>query len=154
MIDINTIKQLREETGAGMLDVKETLSKHNGDIEKARKELVEKGAVKAAKKQEERTTKDGLVFTYIHAGGKVGSMIHLACETDFVAKTEDFQKVCREIALQVAAGSYKSIEEILADEYVRDPSRKISDLITEVIAKTGEKVELKNFCRMSIQDEL
>ena len=151
MVDIKNIKELREETGAGVLDVKEALEKHKGDLDKARKELMKKGAAKAAKKQE-RTAGDGLIHSYIHAGGKIGSMVHLACETDFVAKTEDFQKLAHEIALQVAAEEYKNIKELLDADYVRDPEKKMSDLITEVTAKVGEKIELKNFCRFSVND--
>jgi elongation factor Ts len=150
MIDIELIKALREETGAAILDVKNTLAKFEGDIEKARKELMEKGAVKAAKKQEERTTKDGLIYSYIHGAGKVGSLVFLACETDFVAKTDDFQKLCKEIAMQVSAEEYKNIDELLDADYIRDPSKKISGLISETVAKLGEKIEIKDFCRMSV----
>jgi elongation factor Ts len=150
MIDIELIKTLREETGAAILDVKNALTKFGGDIEKARKELMEKGAVKAAKKQEERTTKDGLVYSYIHGAGKVGSMVFLACETDFVAKTDDFQKLSKEVAMQVSAEEYKSVDELLEAEYIRDPSKKISDIINETVAKVGEKIEIKDFCRMSV----
>ena len=150
MIDIETIKKLREDTGAAILDVKNTLTKYNGDIEKARKELMEKGAIKAAKKQEERTTKDGLIYSYIHGAGKVGSMVFLACETDFVAKTEDFQKLCKEVAMQVSAEEYKDVDALLNAEYIRDPSKRIADLISETVAKVGEKIEIKSFCRMSV----
>jgi elongation factor Ts len=151
MTDIKIIKELREKTGAGVMDVKEALEKHAGDVEKALKELMEKGAAIAAKKQE-RTAGDGLIHSYIHAGGKIGSLIHIACETDFVAKTDDFKKLAHEIALQVAAGEHKDLQELLDDEYMRDPGKKISDLITEVTAKVGEKIELKNFCRFSTTD--
>ena len=150
MIDIETIKKLREDTGAAILDVKNTLTKYNGDIEKARKELMEKGAIKAAKKQEERTTKDGLIYSYIHGAGKVGSMVFLACETDFVAKTEDFQKLCKEVAMQVSAEEYKDVDALLEAEYIRDPGKTIADLISETVAKVGEKIEIKSFCRMSV----
>ncbi len=150
MIDIDTIKKLREGTGAGVLDVKKSLEKYDNNVELAKKELMEKGAAKAAKKQEERTTKDGLVYAYIHGAGKVGSLVCVACETDFVAKTEDFQKLCKEIGMQAASEEYKDVDELLNAEYIRDPSKKISDLVTEVIAKVGEKIEIRNFCRMSI----
>ncbi len=150
MIDIQTIKELREQTGAGMLDVKQALEKYQGDVEQAKKELIEKGLAKAAKKQEERVTKDGLVYAYIHGVGKVGSLVALACETDFVAKTEDFKKLCHEIALQVSTDEYKDVEELLNAEYIRDPGKKISDLVSETIAKVGEKIEIKNFCRLSV----
>lgn len=150
MIDIQTIKQLREETGAAILDIKNTLAKYDGDSQKAKKELMEKGAIKAAKKQAERTTKDGLIYSYIHGAGKVGSMVFLACETDFVAKTEDFQKLCKEIAMQVSSEEFKDTDALLNSEYIRDPSKKIADLINETVAKVGEKIEIKSFCRMSV----
>jgi elongation factor Ts len=152
MIDINTIKQLREETGAAMLDVKQVLEKYDGDMELAKKELMEKGLAKAAKKQEERTTKDGLVYSFIHGNGKVGSLVVVACETDFVAKTEEFKKLCHEIALQAVSGGYNNNDELLSSEWIKDESKKISDLISETIAKLGEKIELKSFCRLSVND--
>jgi elongation factor Ts len=152
MIAIEVIKQLRDETGAGVLDVKKALEKFAGDIEQAKKELMEKGAIRAAKKQEERTANDGLVYAYIHGAGKVGSLVCIACETDFVAKTDEFQKLCKEIAMQVSSEKYNDIEELLNSEYIRDPSKKISDLITEVVAKVGEKIQIKNFCRMSVTE--
>ena len=150
MIDIEIIKKLREETGAGVLDVKKALEKYSGDVAQAKKELEEKGAAKAAKKQEERITKDGLVYSYIHGNGKAGSLINLACETDFVAKTDDFKKLCHEIAMQVVTEDFSDTESLLKSAYIRDESKTISDLINAVIAKTGEKVELKGFCRMSV----
>ncbi|HSX39620.1 MAG TPA: translation elongation factor Ts [Candidatus Saccharimonadales bacterium] len=148
-IDVDLIKRIREETGAGVLEVKQALENNGGDEQKAKEELAKKGIAKAAKKQD-RETKDGLVYAYVHANGKIGSMISLACETDFVARTEDFKKLCHELALQAATEEYPSIESFLAAEYVRDPSKKISDLIAAVTAKVGEKIELKNFVRLSV----
>ncbi len=149
MIDVESIKKLREETGAGVLEVKQALEASNGDFQAARKELALKGISKAAKKAD-RMTKDGLVHSYIHMGGKVGSMVLVACETDFLAKTEDFKNLCHEIALQACAQEYPDIETLLAAEYIRDPGKKIMDLITEVTAKVGEKIELKNFARFAV----
>ena len=112
---------------------------------------MEKGKAIAAKKAS-RDASDGLVFTYIHAGGKVGSMILMSCETDFVAKTDDFQNLCKEIAMQVCTGDYENVEELLSDEYIRDGSKKISDLITEAIAKLGENMELRKFVKYTVRD--
>jgi elongation factor Ts len=78
-------------------------------------------------------------------------MVFLACETDFVAKTEDFQKLCKEVAMQVSSEDYKDVDALLNAEYIRDPSKKIAGLISETIAKVGEKIEIKSFCRMSVQ---
>lgn len=149
MIDVTSIKKLREETGAGVLEVKQALEASKGDIESAKKELALKGISKAAKKAD-RVAKDGLVHSYVHMGGKVGSMILVACETDFVAKTEDFIKLCHEIALQACAQEYPDTKSLLEAEYIRDPSKKVKDLITEVTAKVGEKIELKNFVRFAV----
>lgn len=98
------IKELRERTGAGIVDCKKALQEANGDMEKAVEILRRKGAAKAAKKAE-RATAEGIVVSYIHAGGKVGALVELNCETDFVARTEDFKKLGYEIAMQVAAMS-------------------------------------------------
>ena len=148
-INMEVIKKLREETGAGVLEIKLALENALGDEEKARQELMQKGIAKAAKKQD-RVTKDGLVYSYIHGAGKVGSMVAVACETDFVAKTDDFKKLCHELALQAATAEYKSVEDFLADDYIRDPSKKVADLIAETTAKVGEKIELKNFVRLTV----
>jgi elongation factor Ts len=134
---INDIKKLREETGAGVLEVKQALEKNNGDMDAARSELMSKVSAKAAKKAD-RTTKDGLVSSYIHHGGSIGSLVYLACETDFVAKTDEFKKLSTEIAMQVCTDEYESVEQLLESEYIKDPAKKIKELIEEVIAKVGE----------------
>ena len=149
MINIENIKKLREETGAGILETKEALQKNGGDYKAARKELMAKSSSKAAKKAD-RDAKDGLVYAYIHTGGKSGTLVLLACETDFVAKTEDFKKLCREIALQICAGDYADVPAVLASEYIRDETKKVQDLINETIARVGEKIELKNFCKLKV----
>ena len=151
-LNIKDIKNLREETGAGVLEVKQALENSAGDFAKAKEELMKKVGVKAAKKSD-RVTKDGLIFSYLHAGGRVGTMIYMACETDFVAKTDDFQKLCKEVAMQAATGDYQSTEDLLNDEYIRDPSKNISDLLNEATAKVGEKIELKKFVKYSVGEE-
>jgi elongation factor Ts len=148
--NIQDIKKLRDETGAGILEVKQALEKAEGNYESAKGMLMEKVASKAAKKAD-RETKDGLVEAYIHAGGKVGSLIAIACETDFVAKTDDFRKLAHEIALQVCSEDFANIEELLASEYIRDPGKKIQDIINETIAKVGEKIEVKQFVKFNVR---
>lgn len=147
-IDIKKIKKLREETGAGVLDIKNAIEKFEGNEEKILEHLEELGRKIAAKKSE-RETGDGLIYAYVH-NGKVGSMINMACETDFVAKTDEFQKLCKEVALQVASMDYENNEELLEAEYIRDPSKTIKDLITETIAQLGENIELNTFTKMSV----
>lgn len=147
-IDVKKIKELREKTGAGVLDIKNAIEKFEGDEEKVLKHLEEIGRKIAAKKSE-RETADGLIYAYIH-NGKVGSMIHMACETDFVAKTDQFNKLCKEVALQVASMDYENNEELLNAEYIRDSSKTIQDLITDTIAQLGENIELKEFVKLSV----
>jgi len=151
MQDIESIKKLREETGAGVLEVKNALEETGGDYDKAHAILMKKVAAKAEKKAD-RVTKDGLVESYIHLGGKAGSLVLLACETDFVAKTDDFKKLAHEIAMQVCTSEYSSVAEVVEAEYIRDPAKKIQDLINEVIAKVGEKIELRSFVRFDARE--
>ncbi len=151
MSTITDIKTLREETGAGILEVKQALEDAGGDVSKARAALLAKSSAKAAKKAD-RTAGDGLIYSYIHNGGKMGSLVHVACETDFVAKTEDFKKLTHEIALQVCTDAYESVEALLASEYMRDSSKTIQDIINDTVAKTGEKIELRRFVKYSINE--
>lgn len=147
-VDVKIIKKIREETGAGILDIKKALEKFDGDEKKAKEHLEEIGR-KIAEKKSDRETKDGLIYAYVH-NGKVGSMINMACETDFVAKTDEFQKLCKEVALQVTSMDYENKDELLEAEYIRDPSKKIKDLITETIAQLGENIELVEFVKLSV----
>jgi elongation factor Ts len=102
-IDLSTISKIREMTGAGIVDVKKALEAAGGDIEKTIEELKKKGAIKAAKKATERTASEGIVECYSHAGGKVGVIVELLCETDFVARNEEFKQLAHDIALHIAA---------------------------------------------------
>lgn len=148
--DVNMIKELREETGAGVMDVKKVLEEVGGDKTKAL-EILKKKAAEKAEKKSDRETKDGLIEVYIHGAGKVAGMINLACETDFVAKTDDFKKLAKEIAMQVCGGDHESVEELLEDEYMRDSSKTIKDLIVETIGKVGENIEIRDFVKMSVR---
>ena len=149
-INLQDIKKLREETSASIMDVKKALEESGSDFGEAKKLLVEKGKARAAKKSAERTVKDGLVESYIHTTGKVGSLILLSCETDFVAKTDEFKKLAYEISMQAASQDYGSVDELLNDEYIRDPSKKVSDLKNETVAKLAEKIVLSKVIRFSI----
>ena len=149
VIDVEKLKQLREETGAGILEIKRILEETNGDFVKAKEGLMKKVASKVAKKSN-RVAKDGLVFSYIHNGGKVGSLVLIGCETDFVAKTDDFKKLCQEVSMQVCAEDFDNVEKLLESEYIRDPFKKIQDLVNETSAKTGEKIEIVKFTKFSV----
>jgi len=144
MEDLELLKKLREETGAGVMDCKKALSESGGDLEKAKRKLADLGLEKAAKKSE-RQVQDGLVGSYVHATGKIGALVVLSCETDFVARTEDFKKLVNEITLQVAAMKPLSVDELLDQDYIRDSSKKIKDLLVELSAKVGENITVKEF---------
>lgn len=140
-ITVDQIKKLREETGAGIMDVRKALTESGGDTKKAKAWLEKKG-MKRAEDKAERETEAGHVFAYIHFNGKVGSLIKLACETDFVAKTDDFQNLGKEIAMQVASMKPESVEELMNQEYLRDSSKTIEEMIKMVSGKTGENIRV------------
>jgi elongation factor Ts len=148
-MDINIVKKLREETGAGVMDAKKALEESGDNYEKAKEILKAKGVEKAAKKSE-REIKAGRVFTYVHGNGRVGGMVKIGCETDFVAKNEEFEKLGIEIAMQVAAMAPESVEDLLDQDYIRNSSQKIKDLVTAVVAKTGENITLIEIFRSEI----
>ena len=198
MINANDIKELRAKTGAGVQDCKKALDQSNGDMEKAVAYLREKGIASVAKKAS-RIAGEGLVTSYIHMGGKIGVLLEVNCETDFVAKSEAFQLLCKDIAMQIAAAKpeYVRIEEVPAEnvekekeilvaqaqnegkpkeiaekmvqgrikkyykdvclmeqEFVKDPSKTISDLITEATLKIGEKITIRRFVRYEMGEGL
>ena len=146
---INTVKKLREELGLSIMDIKVALVEAKGDETKAKQILKEKGLKKAEKKQD-RETKEGRVFVYSHVTGKMGAMLELLCETDFVAKGDDFQELGKNLALQVAAMGPDSKEDLLKQEYVRDPSQTIDVLIKGVVAKLGENIQVGKFVKYEI----
>lgn len=146
---LEDIKKLREETEASVADCREALTDAKGDFKKAR-EILQAKALSRAEKKSDREVKAGYVFSYIHHNGKVGAILSLACETDFVAKTDDFQKLGKELALHLAASRPATVEELLEQEYVRDPSKKIQELIKSVIGKLGENIQVVEFKVLSI----
>lgn len=148
-IDPKEIQRLREETNAGVMDCKRALEDAQGDYEKAKALLKERGLEKAAKK-EGREAKEGVVASYIHAGGRVGALVEIASETDFVARGEEFQKLAREVAMQVAAMSPASLDELLAQAYIRDASKTVKDLVSDIAMKTGENVSVRRFQRFAL----
>lgn len=147
-ITADQIKQLRELTQAGFSDVKMALEEAKGEMKKAEEILRKKGFEKAAKKSD-RETKAGLVESYVH-GGRIGVLVSLLCETDFVARTDEFKHLAHEIALQVSSMDPKDVKSLLAQEYIRDGSKTIEELIKETIAKLGENIQLGDFKRSEI----
>ena len=193
-IDAKLVKTLRDKTGAGMMDCKKALVESDGNLENAVDYLRKSGVAKAEKKGV-RETKDGLVYSYIHAGGQLGVLVELNCETDFVAKTDDFSDLGHNFAMQIAATNPMAIdresipEDVIAREkdiyteqakaegkpdniiekmvegrlnkfyqenclleqaYIKDPDKKVKDLLTELIATLGENISIKRFVRFAI----
>ena len=193
-IDAKLVKTLRDKTGAGMMDCKKALVESDGNLENAVDYLRKSGMAKAEKKGV-RETKDGLVYSYIHAGGRLGVLVELNCETDFVAKTDDFSDLGHNFAMQIAATNPMAIvresipEDVIAREkdiyteqakaegkldniiekmvegrlnkfyqenclleqaYIKDPDKKVKDLLTELIATLGENISIKRFVRFAI----
>ncbi len=148
-ISAEDVKSLREETGAGVMDVRRALVEAEGDRAKA-KELLSARADNIVTKRAERETEQGVIETYVHGAGKVGAMVYLACETDFVAKTDEFKNLARELAMQVAAMNPTSVDELIAQDYIREPGKQVADLVKEVIAKTGENIRIMRIARFSL----
>lgn len=148
MISINQIKQLRQETGVSIQECQKALTEAKGDIEKA-KEILKKWGRDLAKKKQEKEAKEGIIESYIHPGKKVGVMIELHCETDFVARSEDFQKLAHELCLQIAAIDPEETP-ILEQSWIKDEAKTIKSLIEEYIAKLGENIILEKFTKYEL----
>src|SRR5256885_9703487 len=143
------VKRLREETGAGVMDCKRALDEAKGDFEKARALIKERGLAKA-KEKADREAKEGVVEAYVHAGGRIGAIVELSSETDFVARNPDFKGLAREIAMQVAAMDPTDVDELLGQAYIRDASKTIGELVTGIAATTGENVRVRRFKRFEL----
>lgn len=152
MITIDQIKTLRVLTGVGVMDAKRILTEAGGSLDKA-KAIVEKEGLIKAEKKSGRKANQGLVFAYIHAGGRVGVLVEVNCETDFVARTPEFKNLCQEITLQIAAIQPQSVEELLKQEYIRDDRKTVEALIKTIIAKTGENIQIARFIRFEVGSE-
>jgi elongation factor Ts len=163
-ISAENVRQLRDETGAGMLDCKKALESAEGDVEKAKAILNEKGFANATKRAD-RETAEGVVHSYIHHNQRVGVLVEVNCESDFVARTEDFKNLVGAVALQIAGANptYVAKDEIPADSdddpkqvalleqpYLRDESMTIGELVTQTIAKTGENIRIRRFARFEL----
>jgi elongation factor Ts len=145
-IDIELIKKLREETGVAIIRIREVLEEVGGDEKKALVILKKEGFDKA-EKRENRETSEGKIFVYAHHTGKVVGMVELLCETDFVAKTDLFESTGKDLAMQVASMGSEDLEK---QDYVKDGSKKVSELIKELKAKTGENVRIGRVFRVEL----
>lgn len=162
MASTDEIKTLREKTGAGIMDCKRALEEAHGNQGDAEKLLKQWGLASVGKKAG-REANQGLVESYIHAGGRVGALVEVNCETDFVARTEDFRQLAREIAMQVAAMNPSRLRAddaapagtegdtpLLDQAYIRDPRQTIQDLVNEGIAKLKENIVIRRFARFEL----
>jgi elongation factor Ts len=175
-ITAQAVKALRDETNAGFMECKQALTESGGDVQQAKKWLEARG-LKKAEKVTGREAKEGLVHAYIHPGGRIGSLVEISCETDFVARTEDFQKLARDISMQVAAvnPTYISLDDVPAEEqekakaehgdavnkhyaeivllnqpFIRDGKTTINDMLLQARAKLGENIVVRKMVRYEL----
>ncbi len=148
MIYIDQIKQLRQETLVSISECKKALEEAGGDFEKAKK-ILKKWGKELAGKKAEREVSLGIVESYIHPNKRVGAMVELCCETDFVARSEDFKKLAHELCLQIAAMDPEE-DSLVSQPWIKDETKTIKDLINEYIAKLGENIVVKKFVRFNI----
>ena len=163
-IPTTSVKELRDKSGAGIMTCRNALLEAEGDTEKALQILKEKGILKAQKKAE-RSVNQGLIETYVHTGGRIGALVEVNCETDFVARTDEFKELAHDLAMQVAAMPPQFITEdeaseesdidlqtacLLLQPYIKDPTKTIQDLILETIAKVGENIKVSRFARFEL----
>lgn len=146
---IDELKKLRKETGARVMDAKKALEEAKGDYDKAKK-LVEKKGLARAEKNADRETKAGYIASYVHNNGLVSSMVELVCETDYVAKNDEFRSLAKEIAMQVAAMKPADVDELLEQEFIRDSSLTIGKMVKALSGKIGEKMVVTRFARYEI----
>jgi elongation factor Ts len=166
-ITTTDIKELREQSGAGIMECRNALIEAEGNIDKALQCLKEKGLLKA-KRKIERKTGQGVIEAYIHTGGRIGSMVEVNCETDFVARTDEFKELAHHLAMQITALSprYVSEEEIpegvdvepqtaclLRQPYIKNPDMTVQDIIVETIAKVGENIKVSRFARFELGEQ-
>lgn len=151
-IDAATIRELRDATGAPVMRVKTVLEELKGDAKKAEEILKKEGFEKVAKR-EGRETSQGIIETYVHHSGKVASLVEIFSETDFVARNDLFRELAHNLALQIASMGGKDAEDLMKQQFIKDPTRKIEDLVKEVIVKTGENVRIGRFYRVELGKE-
>ena len=148
MANTENIQKLREITGAGVMDCKRALEDAKGDFEKAQELIRERGLVKADKKSE-RVTSAGVIASYVH-NERMGVLLELHCETDFVCKSDPFRDLAKDVTMQIAAMDPADVAALLAQPFVKDPKTTIEELIKGVIAKVGENIVVTRFSRLEI----
>lgn len=163
-VSVDLVKSLRERTGAGVMDCKRALQEAEGSLGKA-EDILETNGLAAAAKKTDRATGEGIIEAYIHSGNRIGAIVEVDCETDFVARTQEMKVLAHDLAMQVAAMAplYVSEEDMSPEEarppeevcllrqtFIKDPSRRIQDVVQEVIAKVGENIKVNRFSRFSL----
>lgn len=163
-VDVRLVRTLRDQTSAGIMDCKQALEDSGGDLEKATQALREKGLASATKRMG-KDTNEGVIETYLHTGGRVGAMVELGCETDFVARTEEFQKLAHDIAMQVAAMGpvYIEADEIedgdsrppaqialMLQPFIKNSSSSVGEMVRELAGKVGENIRVVRFARLAV----
>lgn len=147
-ISIEEIKRLRELTGVGITDAKQALVDAKGDFDQALKEMRKKGLTKAEKRTE-REARSGLIGSYVH-DGRIGVLVEVNCETDFVAKTDEFKDLVKDLTLHIAASEPADVDELLGQEFVKDPSKTVGDIVKDANAKLGENIVVRRFSRLAL----
>lgn len=148
-VSLDQIKSLRETTGVGIMEAKKALTTSGGKAAAALALLKKWGAERLASR-DDKETKEGQVFAYIHSGGRIGAIVSLNCETDFVANSAEFQALGKELAMQVASMEPKTATELLKQTYIRDSSLKVEELVTQLAVKVKEKIIVAAFKRFAI----
>jgi len=163
-ISTDVVKELREQSGAGIMECRNALVKTEGNLDKALEIIKEQSLFKVERKKD-RTTLQGLVEAYIHAGGRIGTLVEVNCETDFVARTDEFKELVHDLAMQIAAMSPQYILEdeapegddsekntacLLLQPYIKDMGRTVQDVVNETIAKVGENIRVSKFARYEL----
>ncbi len=164
LVSTEAIKALRDKTGAGVLECKKALLEAEGDLSYAIAILKERGLLLAEKKAE-RVTREGLIEAYVHTGGRLGALIEINCETDFVARTEEFKRLAHDLAMQVAATAPRFISAdeapegedptedcLLVQPFIKEPEKRVQDIIAEARAKLGENIRVRRFARFELRE--
>lgn len=146
---MSDVKALREQTGAGVMDAKKALEESGGDMKKAAEWVRQRGLAKAEKKAD-RETREGLIAHYVHTNGKVAALVEILCETDFVARGEELQSLSKEVAMQVASMNPSDVEDLLSQDFIKDGSQTIRDLVQGLSGKIGEKIMVNRFVRFEL----
>jgi elongation factor Ts len=148
-ITTERIKKLREKCGAGVMECRRALEEAEGKEEKAL-EIIRTRGLKVAEEKKERATNQGVIECYTHGDGRVVSVVELLCETDFVARNEEFRAMAHELAMQVAAMKPKSVKELLKQAYIRDPNLTVADLISGLVGKIRENIHIGRIARFEL----